>query len=304
MKKKAWNKRNHSQYIKQLKIKGIEVEPIQEYIDDSTKILHRCICGHEWMVRPNHVLKGVKCEMCRKARVCEKQAKSQNDYVKEIEELKYGIEVIGQYVNNHTKIAHKCPICKREDWMITPVRVRSGDIYMCADCSRQYFESRHATVLKQIYKKYLPSLVWEDCSCINPLNGKVMPTDMVDYENKISIEIQSEYHDNDYCQYKDLIKKEFWENKGFTHYQLDIRDYTILEMVQVFFKELDKIPDWVAVIKPLSKKKWNVDEAQGLLNKGLMIKEVAEILGISQSNISNSIKKGELHKVKNKQYTN
>lgn len=299
MSKKAWNKKTHEQYLQQLKDKNIKVIPLEKYIDDSTKILHRCECGNEWMVKPNHILRGVKCKDCGKIKLFSQRTKTHEQYVNELEELNYGIEVIDKYITSDTKIAHKCPMCKREDWMIEPSAILSGKRFMCPDCSIQYHESKHATVLKQIYKKYYPNVVWEDKSCINPINRRIMPTDIVDYDNKISIEIQSEFHDNEYAFIKDNIKKDYWKQRGFKHCSLDIRDYTILEMVQVFFPKIEEIPNWVTVLKPITKKLWNIDEAQLLLNEGYSMQHVGLTLGISPSCIRKAVKNGELIKPKN-----
>ena len=43
------------------------------------------------------------------------------------------------------------------------------------------------------------------------------------------------------------IDIEYWLNKGYKMYQIDIRDYTILEMIQIFFPDIDKIPDYALI---------------------------------------------------------
>ena len=88
-------------------------------------------------------------------------------------------------------------------------------------------ESSHALVLKQVWLYEYPDTITEDKSCINPLTNHPLPTDIVNHNLKIAIEIQSWFHDFKDQQEKDEIKRNFWINKGYSFYALDQRDYTI-----------------------------------------------------------------------------
>ena len=109
-----------------------------------------------------------------------------------------------------------------------------------------------------------------------------MPTDIVNHRLKIAIEIQSEWHDNEYSKTKDAIKRRFWIDKGYSFYDPDIRDYSVLEMCQLFFK-IDQIPDWINFEYS---NKLNIKIAQEFLNKGLSVIDVAnEMMNLSKLNL-------------------
>lgn len=156
----------------------------------------------------------------------------------------------------------------------------------CPYCTGLRDQSLHAVVLKQLFQELKNNTTIEDPSCRNPITNCILPTDIVNHDDKIAIEIQSWFHDNTEQQIKDSIKKNYWESVGYTVYTPDIRDYTVLEMVQIFFPDIDKIPHWV---KYDFESKLNVDIAQNLLNSGLLVTEVAKEMGVSPHRIYDAI---------------
>ena len=145
----------------------------------------------------------------------------------------------------------------------------------CSHCNAIQLESTHALVLKQVWLHEEPDTIVEDRSCINPNTNCSLPTDIVNHRLKIAIEIQSWFHDFEDQQLKDRIKKEYWINKGYHFYAVDQRDYTVLEMVNLFFKDIKEIPDYVDFEYS---NKFNDVEAQRLLDKYLSVIKVAEIM--------------------------
>lgn len=59
-----YNKKSHEQYELELLEKEIDLVPIEDYAGKSTPIKHECFNGHEWVVRPNDVLRGRQCPSC------------------------------------------------------------------------------------------------------------------------------------------------------------------------------------------------------------------------------------------------
>lgn len=164
------------------------------------------------------------------------------------------------------------------------------NIILCPNCDGRT-ESVHALVLKQMFKHYYPDTIEEEKSCINPLTGCILPTDIVNHRLKIAIEIQSEWHDREYQKIKDGIKKDFWIDKGYTFYDPDIRNFSILGMCQLFF-DIEEIPDFINFDYS---NKWNIKKAQELLDKDLSPNDVAKALNINIHNIYDAIGYGKLH---------
>lgn len=148
----------------------------------------------------------------------------------------------------------------------------------CPYCSKHHIESYHASVLKQIFIHKYPDTSLEDRSCINPRTKRALPTDIVNHNLKIAIEIQSGYHDNPEKKAIDKFKKNFWLNKGYKFFDPDIRDYSILEMVQIFFKDINSIPEYVNFD---FSETINFNLVQKYLNDGYSIKEISRITGYS-----------------------
>ena len=60
-------KRTQEQFVKDLKKKNPNIFVLGEYVTVGTKILVRCkVCGHEWNVIPNNLLRGSGCPECNK----------------------------------------------------------------------------------------------------------------------------------------------------------------------------------------------------------------------------------------------
>ena len=58
--------KSHEEYVAELAIKNPNIEVIGKYINANINTVHRCkICGHEWMVRPSHILHGLGCPSCK-----------------------------------------------------------------------------------------------------------------------------------------------------------------------------------------------------------------------------------------------
>ena len=161
---------------------------------------------------------------------------------------------------------------------------------LCPNCDGR-LESFHALVLKQIFLHEHPDTIVEDPSCRNPNTNYIMPTDIVNHRLKIAIEIQSQWHDFEDKKIKDKIKKDFWIEKGYKFYDPDIRDYSILEICQLFFN-IDDIPNYVDFDYS---NKLNIKKVQQLLNKNCSVLETSKILGVNPYRIYNAIQDKKLY---------
>ena len=161
----------------------------------------------------------------------------------------------------------------------------------CRFCYPKKIESTHASILKQVFLHEYPNTITEDRSCINPNTNRALPTDIVNHELKIAIEVQSEYHDDLDKQKLDKIKKDYWISNNYQFYNPDIREYSVIEMIQLFFPNIDKIPDYID---------YHYSDVvdfhliQSELNDGKTVKEVSEYLNIPVYTIHNGISRGIL----------
>ena len=145
----------------------------------------------------------------------------------------------------------------------------------CPHCQTKQLESMHALILKQIWLHEEPDTIVEDGSCYNPITGCQLPTDIVNHRLKIAIEIQSWFHDKEEQRRKDCIKRQFWIDNGYDFYAIDHRDYSVIEMIQMFFPLIDTIPDYIDYDYS---NKFDTVTAQKLLNEYASVNKVAEIM--------------------------
>ena len=156
----------------------------------------------------------------------------------------------------------------------------------CPNCNSFKTESNHALILKQIFKHEYLDTETEERSCINPLTGCALPTDIVNHRLKIAIEIQSGVHERNNRQEIDKFKKQFWINKGYKFYDPDIRNYSILEMIQIFFPHITEIPQYI---------NYNFSDCvdfnlvQDYLNNGYLLKEISYIMNINYNTIASLV---------------
>lgn len=146
----------------------------------------------------------------------------------------------------------------------------------CPYCYPTLIESVHAYSLKQVFMHEYPDTTLEDRSCINPETGRSLPTDIVNHRLKIAVEIQSHYHDAPEKVIRDAFKKDFWISKGYDFYDPDIRNYTIVEMIQIFFPDITEIPEYIDLTKVND---LDFAEIQKYLDDGLSLKDIAAKIG-------------------------
>ena len=151
------------------------------------------------------------------------------------------------YVNRNFELDFECLNCGLKFKMTWQNAYRHDGTHngiRCPSCGL-HTESLHASILKQVFLHEHPDTIVEEKSCISTITGNILPTDIVNHNLKIAIEIQSQFHDKEYQKQKDKIKKNYWLSRNYHFYSPDIRDYTDLEMVQLFFPNILELPDYI-----------------------------------------------------------
>ena len=133
LKYEKW-KKTHEQYLEDLFSKEIDFIPLDQYIDSKTKIRHQCLNEHIISIKPNDVLNGVGCSICK--------IRTTKDYQELI-----SYKVLGAYINSKTKIDHQCT--KGHIWSAQPRSILAGS--GCPKCSgSKYFDDTKPSLLYYI----------------------------------------------------------------------------------------------------------------------------------------------------------
>lgn len=177
----------HEEYIKKIAVINPDIEVVDKYINNCTKILHRCkIDGCEWYVRPNNILRGVGCPVCGKTSSANKLRKTHKQYIEEVDKVDPNIEVIGKYIDDCTKILHRCKFDGYE-WMVKPNNILHGK--GCPKCNLSKGEKNISAWLDEMHIAYEHQKTFNDCK-----DRYVLPFDFYLLDYNIVIEYNGLQH--------------------------------------------------------------------------------------------------------------
>lgn len=123
-----YRRRDHTGYENDLLAIESDLYPIEEYKGNKIKIKHQCVEGHIVEIRPDNVLMGAGCKVC----------KGKTPYTNETfdEELKnrglFRLSRIGDIFGVNNKSKFRCNSCNHE-WMTLPYSVLNGS--GCPECA-------------------------------------------------------------------------------------------------------------------------------------------------------------------------
>lgn len=87
------------------------IQILTPYINGTSPVDYRClVCGDVNTVGASHLARGdAGCRRCAGSK-----HKTQDEFIKELAEVNPNLEVIGKYINNHTKIDYRCKVCNHK----------------------------------------------------------------------------------------------------------------------------------------------------------------------------------------------
>lgn len=234
-------KKTHSQYLEELQRKGIQAEPLEPYVNNSTNIKHRWdTCGHVTTIAPTHVLRGNGCRKCQESNFADLSSKlREKRRLKAAEELDQKVfEIHGStimrdpktpYVNSYTILSW---ICNRgHQWDSRPNDIKSGS--GCPECAHSFSKGEILTkeVLEEYDIEFQSQKKFPDLRRIKPLSYDFYIPSM-----EILIECQGiqHYEPLEYFggaerfaiqQENDQLKREYaWQN-GYYLLEISYKDY-------------------------------------------------------------------------------
>lgn len=128
-------RKTHEQFVRQLNKINSNIKILGKYQKDNIKIQCECkACGYIWSAIPSNLLRGSGCRKCSIIKRRKLFAISQSDFIKKIQTINQNVDVIGEYINFHTKILCKCKLCNSE-FYINPSSIFSYNRITCPVCS-------------------------------------------------------------------------------------------------------------------------------------------------------------------------
>ena len=111
------------------------IEIIGTYTGRHKRIKARCkIHDYLWEPFAADLLRGYGCKFCRSDKMHGHFATSQEEFIEEIKEINQNIEVVGNYINRHTRVLCKCKLCGNE-FYVYPDSMHSHKRITCPVCS-------------------------------------------------------------------------------------------------------------------------------------------------------------------------
>lgn len=105
-------KKQHSEFVEELKLKRPNMVVLSEYQSSSTKVSFKCcICGRVWDATPNSVLRGTGCPNCSRQNQGIKSRKTERVFLEQMRSIHPEIEILGNYTTSKSKISVRCTIC-------------------------------------------------------------------------------------------------------------------------------------------------------------------------------------------------
>lgn len=180
-------KRTTEEYKQELANINPDIEVIEEYINSTTPILHKCkIDGHVWCAAPNNILNGCGCPECKFRKLSKLFSRTHEEYAKEVENCNSDIEVVGQYVNARTPILHRCKLDGYE-WYAIPYNILLGQ--GCPQCKESSGERVVRQLLEYYDIQYIYQKTFQDCKDI-----QMLPFDFYLPDYNICIEYDGRQH--------------------------------------------------------------------------------------------------------------
>lgn len=110
------------------------------YYNNKVPIKCKCIiCDNVWNTRPDQLVRGQGCPICGLKKRIKSQTKSHEQFVEDAKSINSQIEILGNYINNHTPIKVRCLDCRKE-WEVTPNNLLEN--HGCPNCNGRILKSQ------------------------------------------------------------------------------------------------------------------------------------------------------------------
>lgn len=214
------------------------IQVLGRYIKNNISILHKCLIdNYEWMAKPNNILNGTGCPKCAGT-----IKKSQEEYISQVNKVNRMIKVLGEYVNQNTKISHQCLKCNHI-WEATPSNILSGR--GCPVCH----ESKGEKKCKEIFDKY--NIKYISQYTFNDLIGDyniLLKFDFGILNNNNELQILIEY-DGDFHFRKVYKTQKFELQQKYDKMKNQYCKYHNIKLIRISYLDFDKIEDIILSLK-------------------------------------------------------
>lgn len=190
-------------------------------------MFHCKVCGHEWETYPHNLLCGRGCASCSRH-----LKYTTESFINRINEINCNIEVIGEYINNHTPIKCRCLI-DNTIWSPFPSNLLSEE--GCPTCNMSHGEKKIMKYLNDNNIDYIPQYSFDD---LRGVSGGLLFYDFYLTSYNILIEYQGEFHNHTDRLRSDeeFYKQQMHDDKKFNY----AKDHNI-NLLEIWYYDFDNI---------------------------------------------------------------
>lgn len=227
-------KKSHEEFVKQVNemVKG-EYSVLGEYKNTNTKIkMRHNVCSYEYETTPSNFLIGNRCPNC-----FGKIKKTTEQFKREVYDL-VGDEytVLGEYVNNKTKIKIKHNKCASEYDTLPTSFINKGS--RCPICAESKGEQRIRHWLEKNNINFIPQHKYSD---LFGTGGGLLSYDFYLHDYNLLIEYQGEFHDCANGQGKNYMKSVFPKQKEHDRRKREYAKRHNIELLEIWYWDFDNI---------------------------------------------------------------
>ena len=184
-------RKTNEEFLQQLKNLGrTDVEPLEEYKNNYTKIKFRCTdpeCNYEWKASPKDIIRGRGCPICGIKKRTKAQTKTHEQFLKDFKKTgNKNVKIIGIYKNNKTKIKVQCIKNDKHIWEASPIHLLHGK--GCPFCrGLKVNETNSVKNLRPDLAKYFKNKKDSEIYSINSNKKVILKCPSCGYEKEMSI---------------------------------------------------------------------------------------------------------------------
>lgn len=153
-------KKTHSQFLTELQKTNQDVEVLDKYINDGTKIKIRCKkCNNIWFATPNSLLQGHGCRNCHFTNLAKKRTLSHNEFINRLKDVNPEVTILDAYSKSNEPIRAKCNKCGYE-WTTKPSLLLSGrGCHLCGIEKQSASIRKSQTVFEKELNEVNPNII-------------------------------------------------------------------------------------------------------------------------------------------------
>lgn len=214
------------------------IEILGEYKTNNMKI--KCFCKiHKYVFysTSSHLLRRQGCKYCKSEKCRNARRLTQEEFANKLLMVNKDLEVVGVYIDSHTKVLVRCKKCNRE-WYVIPNNVFNRGV--TCTCNKKNNISKGELLIFDTLSKYGIDFIYQHLfDGLVGINGGLLSYDFYLSEYNLLIEFQGEQHERpvEYFGGKESFKRQQEHDRRKREYAINNN----ISLLEIWYYDIDKI---------------------------------------------------------------